>query len=62
MPIPTLANDNNQIERQLGARCPNDLAARLATQADLLIGACQGTLPPHLSALLVSIPEQQLLL
>jgi hypothetical protein len=60
--IPTLANDNNQIERQLGARCPNDLAARLATQADLLIGACQGTLPPHLSALLVSIPEQQLLL
>ncbi|MET4574677.1 hypothetical protein ABIA68_003558 [Stenotrophomonas rhizophila] len=62
LPIPTLANDNNQIERQLGARCPNDLAARLATQADLLIGACQGTLPPHLSALLVSIPEQQLLL
>lgn len=62
LPIPTLANDNNQIERQLGARCPNDLAARLATQADLLIGACQGTLPPHLSALLVAIPEQQLLL
>lgn len=62
LPIPTLANDNNQIERQLGARCPNDLAARLATQADLLIGACQGSLPPHLSALLVSIPEQQLLL
>ncbi|MDY0978567.1 hypothetical protein [Stenotrophomonas sp. CFBP8994] len=60
--IPRLANENNQIERQLGARCPNDLAARLATQADLLIGACQGTLPPHLSALLVSIPEQQLLL
>ncbi|MFL9585097.1 hypothetical protein [Stenotrophomonas sp. AB1(2024)] len=60
--IPTLANDNNQIERQLGARCPNDLAARLATQADLLIGACQGTLPAHLSALLVAIPEQQLLL
>jgi len=60
--IPTLANDNNQIERKLGARCPNDLAARLATQADLLIGACQGTLPAHLSALLVAIPEQQLLL
>lgn len=60
--IPTLANDNNQIERQLGARCPNDLAARLATQGDLLIGACQGTLPAHLSALLVAIPEQQLLL
>jgi len=60
--IPMLANDNNQIERQLGARCPNDLAARLATQADLLIGACQGTLPAHLSALLVAIPEQQLLL
>lgn len=60
--IPTLANGNNQIERQLGARCPNDLAARLATQADLLIGACQGTLPPHLSALLVAIPEQHLLL
>jgi len=60
--IPTLANDNNQIERQLGARCPNDLAARLATQADLLIGGCQGTLPAHLSALLVAIPEQQLLL
>jgi len=60
--IPTLANDNNQIERQLGARCPNDLAARLASQADLLIGACQGTLPAHLSTLLVAIPEQQLLL
>lgn len=60
--IPSLANDNNQIERQLGARCPNDLAARLATQGDLLIGACQGTLPAHLSALLVAIPEQQLLL
>ncbi|HDS0924954.1 TPA: hypothetical protein QDZ10_003450 [Stenotrophomonas maltophilia] len=60
--MPTLANDNNQIERQLGARCPNDLAARLATQGDLLIGACQGTLPAHLSALLVAIPEQQLLL
>ena len=54
--------DKHAIERQLGARCPNDLAARLATQADLLIGACQGTLPEHLSALLLAIPEQQLLL
>lgn len=57
---PTLVNDNNAIERQLGARCPNDLAARLATQGELLIGACQGTMPAHLAAVLVAIPEQQI--
>jgi hypothetical protein len=62
LPVPTLANENNAIERQLGARCPNDLAARLATQDDLLIGACQGTMPAHLANVLKAIPEQQLLL
>lgn len=60
--VPTLVNENNAIERQLGARCPNDLAARLATQDNLLIGACQGTLPAHLANVLKAIPEQQLLL
>lgn len=49
-------------ERQLGARCPVDLAGRLAPQGDLLIGACQGTLPPHLAALLVALPEQDIVL
>lgn len=47
-------------ERQLGARCPVDLAGRLAPQGDLMIGACQGTLPPHLVALLVALPEQDI--
>ncbi|PTS74924.1 hypothetical protein DBR33_05650 [Stenotrophomonas sp. HMWF022] len=47
-------------ERQLGARCPVDLAGRLAPQGDLMIGACQGTLPPHLAALLVALPEQDI--
>lgn len=60
--VPVLANENNAIERQLGARCPNDLAARLATQDNLLIGACQGTMPAHLANVLKAIPEQQLLL
>ncbi len=45
-------------ERALGARCPVDLAGRLATQGDLLIGACQGTMPAHLAALLVALPAQ----
>lgn len=58
---PVLANDNQAIERQMGARCPNDLAARLATQDNLLTGACQGTMPAHLANLLKAIPEQQLL-
>ncbi|WP_228886490.1 hypothetical protein [Stenotrophomonas rhizophila] len=57
---PAFVNDNNAIERQLGARCPNDLAARMANQGELLIGACQGTMPAHLAALLVAIPEQQI--
>ncbi len=60
--IPVLANADNAIERQLGARCPNDLAARLATQGNLLIGACQGTMPAHLANLIMAIPEQELLL
>lgn len=60
--VPVLANADNTIERQLGARCPNDLAARLATQDNLLIGACQGTMPAHLANVLKAIPEQELLL
>ncbi len=47
-------------ERALGARCPIDLAGRLATQGDLLIGACQGTIPAHLAALLVALPAQDI--
>ncbi|WP_401747284.1 hypothetical protein [Stenotrophomonas muris] len=47
-------------ERALGARCPVDLAGRLASQGDLLIGACQGTMPAHLAALLVALPEQDI--
>lgn len=57
---PPFVNENNAIERQLGARCPNDLAARLATQGDLLTGACQGTMPAHLAAVLVAIPDAQI--
>ncbi|WP_439448543.1 hypothetical protein [Stenotrophomonas sp. ATs4] len=49
-------------ERALGARCPVDLAGRLATQGDLLIGACQGTMPTHLAAMLVALPEQDIYL
>ncbi|WP_282295872.1 hypothetical protein [Stenotrophomonas sp. PS02289] len=60
--VPVLANADNAIERQLGARCPNDLAARLATQDNLLTGACQGTMPAHLANVLKAIPEQDLLL
>lgn len=59
-PRPPFVNENNAIERQLGARCPNDLAARLATQGDLLTGACQGTMPAHLAAVLVAIPDAQI--
>lgn len=58
-PIIPLAADQ-AAERQLGARCPVDLAGRLAPQGDLMIGACQGTLPPHLAALLVALPEQDI--
>ncbi|SLM22950.1 hypothetical protein SAMN04488690_0629 [Stenotrophomonas indicatrix] len=58
-PIIPLAPDH-AAERQLGARCPVDLAGRLAPQGDLMIGACQGALPPHLSALLVALPEQDI--
>lgn len=58
-PIIPLAPDQ-AAERQLGARCPVDLAGRLAPQGDLMIGACQGTLPPHLAALLVALPEQDI--
>ncbi len=47
-------------ERALGARCPVDLAGRLATQGDLLNGACQGTMPAHLAALLVALPVQDI--
>ncbi len=47
-------------ERALGARCPVDLAGRLATQGDLLIGACEGLMPAHLAALLVAVPEQDI--
>lgn len=47
-------------ERALGARCPVDLAGRLASQGDLLIGACQGTMPAHLAAMLVALPEQDI--
>lgn len=47
-------------ERALGARCPVDLAGRLATQGELLIGACQGTMPAHLAALLVALPQQDI--
>lgn len=60
--VPVLANQDNAIERQLGARCPNDLAARLASQENLLVGACQGVMPAHLANALKAIPEQQLLL
>lgn len=49
-------------ERALGARCPVDLAGRLAAQGELLIGACQGTMPAHLAALLVALPQQDILL
>jgi hypothetical protein len=59
-PKPAFVNDNHAIERQLGARCPNDLAARMATQGDLLTGACQGTMPAHLAAVLVAIPDAQI--
>ncbi len=59
-PKPVFVNENHAIERQLGARCPNDLAARLATQGDLLIGACQGSMPAHLAAVLLAIPEAQI--
>lgn len=59
-PKPAFVNVDHAIERQLGARCPNDLAARLATQADLLTGACQGTMPAHLAAVLVAIPDAQI--
>lgn len=58
-PIIPLAPDL-AAERQLGARCPVDLAGRLAPQGDLMIGACQGALPPHLAALLVALPEQDI--
>jgi hypothetical protein len=58
-PIIPLAPDQ-AAERQLGARCPVDLAGRLAPQGDLMIGACQGTLPPHLAALLVALPEHDI--
>lgn len=58
-PIIPLAPDQ-AAERQVGARCPVDLAGRLAPQGDLMIGACQGTLPPHLAALLVALPEQDI--
>ncbi|WP_256777244.1 MULTISPECIES: hypothetical protein [unclassified Stenotrophomonas] len=61
-PKPAFVNVDHAIERQLGARCPNDLAARLATQGDLLTGACQGTMPAHLAAVLVAIPDAQILL
>ncbi len=47
-------------ERALGARCPVDLAGRLAAQGELLIGACQGTMPAHLAALLVALPQQDI--
>ena len=47
-------------ERALGARCPVDLAGRLATQGDLLIGACEGPMPAHLAAVLVALPEQDI--
>lgn len=47
-------------ERALGARCPVDLAGRLATQGELLIGACQGRMPAHLAALLVALPQQDI--
>ncbi|WP_313457586.1 hypothetical protein [Stenotrophomonas sp.] len=60
--VPVLANQDNAVERQLGARCPNDLAARLASQDNLLVGACQGVMPAHLANALKAIPEQQLLL
>lgn len=59
-PRPPFVNENNAIERQLGARCPNDLAARMANQGDLLTGACQGTMPAHLAAVLVAIPDAQI--
>ncbi|MEN5260326.1 hypothetical protein ABE526_02755 [[Pseudomonas] hibiscicola] len=56
MPLPP----EQATERALGARCPVDLAGRLATQGDLLIGACQGTMPAHLAALLVALPVQDI--
>nr|WP_242899983.1 hypothetical protein [Stenotrophomonas maltophilia] len=56
MPLPP----ERATERALGARCPVDLAGRLATQGDLLTGACQGTMPAHLAALLVALPEQDI--
>lgn len=59
-PKPVFVNVDNAIERQLGARCPNDLAARMATQGELLVGACQGAMPAHLAAVLIAIPEAQI--
>ena len=56
MPLPP----EQATERALGARCPVDLAGRLATQGDLLIGACQGRMPAHLAALLVALPQQDI--
>nr|WP_329848339.1 hypothetical protein [[Pseudomonas] hibiscicola] len=56
MPLPP----EQATERALGARCPVDLAGRLASQGDLLIGACQGTMPAHLAALLVALPAQDI--
>ncbi|MEN5153472.1 hypothetical protein [Stenotrophomonas muris] len=56
MPLPP----EQATERALGARCPVDLAGRLASQGDLLIGACQGTMPAHLAAMLVALPEQDI--
>ncbi|SNY70905.1 hypothetical protein SAMN02744784_02826 [Stenotrophomonas sp. CC120223-11] len=47
-------------ERALGARCPVDLAGRLAAQGDLLIGPCEGPMPAHLAAVLVALPEQDI--
>ena len=59
-PKPAFVNVDHAIERQLGARCPNDLAARMATQGELLAGACQGSMPAHLAAVLIAIPEAQI--
>ncbi|WP_414577169.1 hypothetical protein [Stenotrophomonas sp. FR024] len=56
MPLPP----EQATERALGARCPVDLAGRLAAQGELLIGACQGTMPAHLAALLVALPQQDI--
>ena len=59
-PKPAFVNVDHAIERQLGARCPNDLAARMATQGELLAGACQGAMPAHLAAVLIAIPDAQI--